>query len=217
LCQIHKDKAVRQIIVSKTDSSGASFEKLLSALDADHEIGAKKYIEIQNRLMMKFEQRGCRDPYVLAVETLKRVEKALWNEVIIEKNIYAFIHAVGNNVLREYWKRPESRIHEVEISEGTESSDERERLSAWEPGEEHITLEMRIECLEKCLSELPPETRTLFLEYHDQGGRSKKDSRERLAASLGLNLNALRQRLHRIKKELQDSIAGCAQSRLRHR
>jgi len=217
LCRIHKDKAVRQIIVGKTDSSGASFEKLLFALDADHEVAAKKYIEMQNRLMMKFEQRRCRDPYVLAVETLKRVEKALGEGMIIEKNIYAFIHHVGNYVLKEYWKRPESRIHEVEIGEGIELSDDRGRLNAWELNEEHITLEMRIECLERCLSELPPETRALFLEYHDKSGRLKKDSHEKLAASLGLNLNALRQRLHRIKKELQDNIAVCVQSRMRHR
>ncbi len=205
----------RQIILSKLDSSGPSFEKLLSALDSDPKVAENNYVDIQNRLMMKFEQRRCRDSYVLAVETLKRVERALWEGVIITKNIHAFIHAVGNNVLKEYWKSQGFR--EDGMGERIELADKRASQNEWELDEEQITREARIDCLEKCLAELAPETRALFEEYYDDSHGKRKHSRREITTRLGLNVNALRQRLQRIRKELHHCISGCVQTRISQR
>lgn len=193
--------------MSEFDSSVASFRNLLSYLDSDLQAAEKKYIEIQNRLMMMFERSGCRDPYVLAVETLKRVESALWKGVKIEKNIYAFTFAVKKNVLKEYYKDPQR--HEYPMGEGTEFTDKSALQDTWGLDEEQLLREARIDCLERCLSDLAPETKALFLEYYGETQGKKKDSRKEIITKLGLNLNALRQRLHRIKKDLYACIQAC--------
>lgn len=56
---------------------------------------------------------------------------------------------------------------------------------------------------EACIQELPPEDRKLLLRYVSF---SSNDTREELAAELGLSVNALRVKVHRIRERLQRSL-----------
>ena len=73
--------------------------------------------------------------------------------------------------------------------------------------------ELEYECLEACMSKLPPEQRELVLEYYQDEKRAKIEHRKRLSERLGVELNALRIRAYRIRAVLHECIRGC----LRHK
>jgi DNA-directed RNA polymerase specialized sigma24 family protein len=190
--------------LSNINTEPTSFTNLLTFFDSDLDEAANKYIRIQECLIKKFEQRGCRDPYELAVETLSRVEAKLGAGVKIEKNITAMIHAFAKNVLREYWDDPS--LKEDQIEEGYEFHHEDHSQAATE---EKLDLEARIQCMAGCLSEQPPETRSLFLDYNDDSRGKLKEVRKALADRLGIPLNTLRQRILRLNRDLGECIEKC--------
>ena len=76
-----------------------------------------------------------------------------------------------------------------------------------DPPPEDIELEHA--CLDHCLRQLTPDDRYVIEEYYAKDGREKIDNRERLAKKLGIGLNALRIRSHRIRIILKDCILDC--------
>jgi DNA-directed RNA polymerase specialized sigma24 family protein len=64
-------------------------------------------------------------------------------------------------------------------------------------------------CLEECLSQLGESSRELVLEYYQQDKRAKIDHRLALANSLGIAVNALRIRAHRIRQVLEKCVLQC--------
>jgi len=65
------------------------------------------------------------------------------------------------------------------------------------------------ECFERCLAELPMESRQLILQYFQDERRDKINNRQAMANRLGIPLNALRSRIQRIKDKLEQGVAGC--------
>jgi hypothetical protein len=59
--------------------------------------------------------------------------------------------------------------------------------------------------LRSCMNHIDQANRDLILEYFQDQGRTKIDHRKKMADRLGIPLNSLRMRIHRIK----DSLAGC--------
>jgi DNA-directed RNA polymerase specialized sigma24 family protein len=70
-------------------------------------------------------------------------------------------------------------------------------------------MEARLECLDRCLGELPPETRELVLRYYQGGGGDRMKARATLAADLGVSPGVLRLRLHRIRARLHVCVRKC--------
>jgi len=66
-------------------------------------------------------------------------------------------------------------------------------------------------CLEKCLGLLPRENRELILEYVN----GKKKERLEQAQSLKLTPNALRIRVHEIKKTIRPCVENCLEAEAR--
>jgi DNA-directed RNA polymerase specialized sigma24 family protein len=60
--------------------------------------------------------------------------------------------------------------------------------------------------VEQCLGKLRKEQRELLLAYYRSTGRQKVEHHRELAAGLGVSLNALRNRLMRARKELDDCV-----------
>jgi DNA-directed RNA polymerase specialized sigma24 family protein len=96
---------------------------------------------------------------------------------------------------RELFDVPDASLKETAFLLG--GSDERER---------------EMNCLEACLGKLPPETQRLIISYYDWEDGKKIPSRKRLAAELGLSLNSLRIRAHRIREELEKCATGCIEA-----
>jgi len=69
--------------------------------------------------------------------------------------------------------------------------------------------EPEYDCLERCLEELSPDNRDLVLRYYQQERRAKIEHRKSLATELGIAVNALRIRAHRIRLVLQRCVRNC--------
>jgi DNA-directed RNA polymerase specialized sigma24 family protein len=67
----------------------------------------------------------------------------------------------------------------------------------------------RVECFELCLENLPSENRLLILDYYRAERGRKIELRRQLAAKMGMPLNALRIRAHRIRVQLEKCVGKC--------
>src|SRR5262249_20298760 len=65
------------------------------------------------------------------------------------------------------------------------------------------------ECLEECMQLLTMRNRELILRFHQGQGRAKIEGRRDIANGMSIGLNALRIRVHRIRKVLKQCVADC--------
>jgi RNA polymerase sigma factor (sigma-70 family) len=185
--------------------SGASLTRegldaLLAVLDADRQRAGERYEEIRRRLVKLFECRGVADPDEAADETMDRVARRLAEgEHIRAGEPAAYIHGVARNVLRERWRRQQERR---DASAAAPEPYAR-------PEEDAAELESRLQCLERCLAALTPESRRLVRAYYAQGSGWDSAARKELAASLGITSNALWVRAHRLRVRLERCVADC--------
>jgi DNA-directed RNA polymerase specialized sigma24 family protein len=168
-----------------------AFDSLLAWLDEDRERAATKYEDIRLRLIKVFFRRGCSTAEDLADQTIDRVSRKV-NEVsqtyVGEPALY-FLGVAQKIFLEHVKKRPApalaSPLHHPE---------DRER---------HLV------CLENCLQGLDDESRDIVLRYYEDEKRKRIDHRRVLADQLGIAVNALRMRVHRIKATLLPCINDC--------
>lgn len=177
-----------------------SFRKLLAAFSADEEEANRLYLSTHLKLVRFFEWKTCRDPEHQVDITLNRVARKLLEGQQIE-NVASFAWGVAQVVFMESLKPPDRFSVDVEDVD----------LIAPERTSADDTREQRLQCLDNCLDELPPESRTLIVEYYQQEKKAK-EVRRRLAAQLGIPLNALRIRAHRIRLELEKCLELCLQA-----
>jgi DNA-directed RNA polymerase specialized sigma24 family protein len=71
-------------------------------------------------------------------------------------------------------------------------------------------------CLERCLERLPRENRYLVERYYQQDKQAKIDHRKLLATELGIAVNALRIRAHRIRLGLRRCVLDCLEQEPAH-
>jgi hypothetical protein len=72
--------------------------------------------------------------------------------------------------------------------------------------------ELMHECLEQCIDKLSPTNRELILAYYGQG-QANEAERGKMAARMGLELNALWVRVHRIREKLRGCVIECLNNR----
>lgn len=168
-----------------------NFDALLLWLNPDREQAGQKYEEIRRWLIKIFTCRGCYEPEDLADETINRVVKRLKDiEAGFTGDPSRYFYGVASKVHLEYVRRkpvPPSPP----------------------PRQDSDELEREYECLERCIERLTPENRELVTQYYQEEKRAKIDHRKRLAERLGIALNALRIRVHRIRVTLQQCVQDC--------
>jgi len=170
-----------------------SFEALLSWLGATRDEGALKYEAIRRRLVAIFLKKGCTDAEDLADTTINRVtEKVATIRPAYVGDPASYFCGVARLVYLESRRRREIT---VEVTATTPAFD--------------IDLNHTRECLHKCLSQLPVPQRDLVMDYYVDERRGKIDSRQQLAMELGLSINALRIRAHRIRLGLEKCVTEC--------
>ncbi len=175
-----------------------SFEKLLAAFDADLEEAGKIYEQVRLKLLRYFERNGVADADHYADVTLDRVMRRIDEGEIIE-NIMGFIFKVASFVRMESWKEEKQlRKAEDEIKKTTEVT------------QHPVVIENPREfCLDRCLHNFPVETRNLMLDYYSEEGSAKIRLRKQMAKHLGIEMNALRIRAHRIRISLESCVKNC--------
>ena len=168
-----------------------SFKALLAWLDPDPNEAGKKYEDIRRRLIKIFACRGCCEPEDLADESINRVIIRLKDIVdSFTGDPALYFYGVANKVHQEYLRRRPVPVPP-------------------RPDDEPDDLERDYACLEKCLDTLTPANRELMIEYYREEKRAKIEHRKQLADQLGLALNALRIRAHRIRTVLQQCVQKC--------
>jgi RNA polymerase sigma factor (sigma-70 family) len=189
--------------------SQGAFDRLLAQLDPDAHRAGEKYKTVQRSLSKFFECRGCATPFELADETLNRVARRLEEgETIYAGEFASYAYGVARNVLREHARGPEPRLRSLEELPPPAHP----RFSPFEAEEEMLrrrTFEHRLECLESCAATLPAEARLLILSYYEGDPSDRIDVRRRLAERMGIPLNTLRIRVHRIRRRLEKCVNNC--------
>lgn len=180
-----------------------AFDLLLARLHPERERAGEKYEAVRSRLVKFFDYRGCTAADQAADETINRVARRLeGGETIRSEDASSYFLGVARNVLREYWARPEG---------GWRALAEVAPVLAVPADEPDGRDDERWRCLERCLDSLPAGQRELVLEYYEWGRRQRIGSRQDLCRRLGLSLNALRIRAHRIRAALERCVRDCAQ------
>lgn len=173
------------------------FERLLSWLDPDREAAAAKYLHIRSRLIKILIRKGCWEPEDVVDETFDRVAQ----KVDDLKETYigdpaAYFGGVARNVYLEWLRKKSTPPPVPDIVPPDE-----------ETGPEY-------DCLDDCLKHLAPKNRVLVLEYYQDDKQAKIDRRKALAEREGLEMEALRLRVHRIRKVLRVCVSECLERKV---
>jgi DNA-directed RNA polymerase specialized sigma24 family protein len=69
------------------------------------------------------------------------------------------------------------------------------------------------DCFDRCLAELPADSRSLMLRYYEGERSDKISNRRRLAAALAVSESALRSRVQRLRDRLEQCVQECVVAR----
>jgi RNA polymerase sigma factor (sigma-70 family) len=186
-----------------------SFNRMLAELHPDIERAGEQYEKIRQKLVKLFEWRGCAHAEECADETFNRVaQKICEGTSIWTDEPYSYFHGVALNVLREYWRSVEQTAKALEEAAQIQelSVDPEDLLSRQTEQQEKERL---LECLNRCLKQLPPESIDLITRYHQGDDTLDKARRKELAQLLGIPLNALRIRAYRIRAAVEECVKKC--------
>lgn len=177
---------------TKKEVTREKFASFLEWLAPDHDSAGEEYERLRFRLCTFFSQRHCVFADELADETINRVILKSSEEQI--ENKLAYCYGVARNVYRESLRR--ERPH-LDIDEVT--------ISAKAPEQQTFSSE----CLDQCLEKLPPESRTLLLDYFSEAKMAKIQLHRRISEGLQTTQTALRMRVMRTKQKLKICVQEC--------
>jgi DNA-directed RNA polymerase specialized sigma24 family protein len=191
------------------DLTESAFGGLLDFLDPNRERAAAQYETLREKLIRFFEWKGCIPGDGYADETIDRVARRL--EAGIEsrpENPYLFFHGVAVNIVRERWRKAERDPQPLETlppsrSPAVDPADADRRRAV------ELEEERRLECLQDCLDRLPPHSRELLTIYHLGGTGVHIGRRKDLAQTLNIPASALRLRVFRIRRQIEDCMGKC--------
>jgi DNA-directed RNA polymerase specialized sigma24 family protein len=164
---------------------------LLDWLDADREAAARKYALVQLRLVKFFAARGCADAEDLADKSINVVNAKLeaLGAYVGDRTLYFL--GVAKYVFIEYQRKAR-------------------RLPPPSPPPPDPEPDPNLEiCLRQCLVELPPDDRLLVVNYEEGEKQARIEKRKQLAGELGITMNALRIKIHRLHQQLQHCMKQC--------
>jgi DNA-directed RNA polymerase specialized sigma24 family protein len=168
------------------------FDRFLSWLHPDRDEAGKKYEQIRRKLIKFFTCRGRANAEDLADVVINRVIKRtpdIADTYVGDPALYCY--GVARKVLLENDPRPNPRL-----------------MPEPDPPNE---IERKHEYLDECMNKLPPEIREQVLEYYSKNKSEKIEHRKKMAERLGVNPNALRIKMHRIRERLRECITELIQ------
>lgn len=175
-----------------------AFDKLLATFARDREEAARQYEALRTKLIRFFEWRVISSAESRADEALNRVARRIDEGQKVD-NVVAYAYRVAYLVFLEALKEPELTGIDLEMTS----------LPTIEPQFEDREQDHRLRCFDRCLEGLPADHRQLILFYYQEERRAKIERRKNLADQLKISLDALRIRVHRIRKGLEECITSC--------
>jgi RNA polymerase sigma factor (sigma-70 family) len=176
-----------------------SFDEILDWLNPDRDEAGNIYVQLRTDLTKIFIWNRCADPDGLTDEVFDRVARKVHDvRQTFEGDPRLFFYGVARNLIKENPKRIKKEVS----LEGTD-------LPAPEAAGEDESAIMREECLRPCLQKLSHEKRELILGYYAREKQAKIDHRTEMAQQLGISVETLRVRVHRIRGALEICIERC--------
>ena len=184
---------------SKDAISLEALNRLLDWLDPERDEAGKKYEVIRRALIQIFINSGCIDGEGLADMAIDRVsEKVAEVRDTYKGDPALYFYGFAHNIRLEYHNtRREDNIDNIDVED---------------PGEIVNVSTPDQECLDKCLGRLSKEQREFILEYHSYKGSEKIERHREMAKELGIEVNTLRLRAHRIRNILANCVKNCLNS-----
>jgi DNA-directed RNA polymerase specialized sigma24 family protein len=175
-----------------------ALDKLLATLSPDRDKAGEEYEIIRRKLHRFFEWRGCDAGDRLTDKTFDRVMRRLDEGQVISKS-RAYIYSVARFIYKEWLREQQPTVLIDETVAG---------LVDPEPLDSERD-DPRVHCFDGCLAGLSSEDQEIILEYYTGEKREKIERRMQLALKYNLSLNALRIRVHRIRKDLEECVKRC--------
>ena len=180
------------------------FAKLLARLDPDSERAGERYEDLRRTLTRFFEWRNAPFTEDQTDEVFNRIARKLFEGVEI-RNIGSYCHEVARLVCLEALEGRDSKLA---------SFDHNHDVAVVDRADETQEKEIRLTCLEDCLDSLPIENRELIVEYYQDSKRDRVERRKSLAASLGLQREALANRAQRLRDKLEQCVKSCLRRKM---
>lgn len=177
-----------------------AFDKLLAAFSQDREEAARQYEALRSKLIRFFEWRGIALAEARADEVLNRVARRIDEGQQVD-NVVAYAYRVAYLVFLEALKEPEL----IDLDQETIQPLTNEQTF------EDAEHERRQRCFDRCLEGLTVGNGKTILSYYQEERGAKIERRRNLADQLKISLDALRIRVHRIRKGLEECITNCLQ------
>ena len=192
----------------KNSLKSQEFEKLLARLDPNRDGAAAQYEVLRRKLIAFFQRNRVSGVEELADETIDRIAKKLDTEEIHDLNLYAY--GVARNVCLEIHRRKD-RLISIEDHVGDWDLPGGER----NPEDRIVEREQNarsLECLQRCLVNLPSERHRLIVEYYKGEKQSRIKQRQDLAKRLGVSIQSLRNEANTIRDKLRRCVIRCVRS-----
>jgi DNA-directed RNA polymerase specialized sigma24 family protein len=180
------------------DAGAADFTRLLVRLGSDDVHAWQEYSALRRTLIMFFEPSF--EAADLADEVLDRIARKLATEEIADITQFAF--GVARNVRREYRQSSSGNVEIPENYAGSWHNPEQGVIAAMDARIKH-------ECFMRCMRQFDPQDQMLLLEYHPSRHEKVEETRQKLAAALGLSAGALRSRIARLRDKLEQCCHRC--------
>jgi hypothetical protein len=173
------------------------FESLLSLFGPDRDRAAERYEITRRKLIRLFEWWGCELAEEKTDESFDRVAANLVKGLELQKpDPYSYFCGVARFVYKEYAR---DRAKE---KAWIDSDELRRRYPIAQEGDPE---DPRLAGLRRCLDRQPGEDSQLLLDYYPDKDRIQV--RQQLAGKLGLSVNALRIKVHRIRQKVVECVA----------
>jgi DNA-directed RNA polymerase specialized sigma24 family protein len=184
----------------RSTSDAQAWQLLLGSLDREPSRAAARYEQLRRRLIGLFQRHGVARAEDHADATFDRAAMCLARGVVVRGDVSAFVIGVARHIAFEA-VRSARREHLFDPSDPASAI-------ALPPAESDD--EDQLASLARCLDTLPPSTRALLLRYDEGAGTERIAHRKALASELGIPLNALRIRVHRLRARLAKLMSAFA-------
>lgn len=178
-------------MTTNSEEPQSNYDRMLQWLAEDRDQAERKYESIRRRIIEILASRGCHDA-------------EQWADVAIDRVVSKI-----DEIVKDYEGDPALFFYGVAKKVALECVKPKTLRNMPAPPSPDPDLELNHACLEHCLTQLSREDRYVIEEYYAKDGREKIVTRNKLAEKLGIGLNALRIRVHRIRIVLKDCILEC--------
>ena len=173
-----------------------ALEKLLDAFSGDKTAAATAYAELRDSLVRFFELRGVSDPHEAADETVDRIPERI-NPNTKNEDVKFIAFSIARFVFLEKIRKEQKQ---KAAADGYYQKRSAPKLLGETDG---------FESLRDCFKSLYDRERALLLEYFaDLPPDELAAHRQRMADRDQVDLNALRNRISRLRKRLEECVKG---------